>query len=75
MVSPLGTGHNKFFRKIYIWRKCNRNLFRYIPKQFPITIEKIIAYNKFLQVKKETIFKKLANFDNNSLLTLYKLTF
>lgn len=51
------------------------NAFENMCEQLPITIEKIIANNKSLQVQKDTVFEELKNIDGDILIALYKLAF
>lgn len=53
----------------------DRNAFKDICKQLPITIEKITINNKSLQVERDTVFDELECIDKNTLLALYKLAF
>lgn len=51
------------------------NAFKNICEQLPITIEKVIRYNKSLQVEKDIVFEELARINDDTLLALYKLAF
>ena len=53
----------------------DKNAFRNICEQLPITIEKIIYDNKSLQVEKDTVFEELEVLGNDILTALYKLAF
>lgn len=53
----------------------NPNAFKMICEQLPMTIEKVIADNKALQVEKDTVFEELETINKDTLLALYKLTF
>lgn len=53
----------------------DKNAFRLICEQLPITIEKIISNNKSLKVQKDTVFEELEKIDKDTLLALYKLAF
>ena len=53
----------------------NPNAFKMICEQLPVTIEKVIADNKALQVEKDTVFEELETINKDTLLALYKLTF
>ncbi|WP_341490884.1 Eco47II family restriction endonuclease [Mesomycoplasma ovipneumoniae] len=53
----------------------DKNTFKLICEQLPITIEKIISNNKSLKVQKDTVFEELKNIDNDTLIALYKLAF
>lgn len=53
----------------------DKNSFRYLCEQLPITIEKILMDNQSLQVEKDTVFEGLEKIDTNILLALYKLAF
>ncbi|MDW2924186.1 Eco47II family restriction endonuclease [Mesomycoplasma ovipneumoniae] len=53
----------------------DKNSFKLICEQLPITIEKIISNNKSLKVQKDTVFEELKNIDNDTLIALYKLAF
>lgn len=53
----------------------DKNSFKNICEQLPITIERVILKNKSLQVEKDTVFEELADINRNTLLALYKLAF
>lgn len=53
----------------------NPNAFKMICEQLPVTIEKVIADNKTLQVEQDTVFEELETINKDTLLALYKLTF
>lgn len=52
-----------------------KEAFKIICEQLPITIEKIIKSNKSLQVEKDTVFEELEKIDSDVLIALYKLAF
>lgn len=53
----------------------NPNAFKMICEQLPVTIEKVIADNKTLQVEQDTVFEALEEINQDTLLALYKLAF
>ena len=52
-----------------------KDAFKQICYQLPITIENIVKNNRHLQVEKDTVFDELKNINDNVLISLYKITF
>lgn len=53
----------------------NKNAFRLLCEQLPITISKVINEQKDLKVEKDTVIEELKNIDKDTLIALYKLAF
>ncbi len=53
----------------------DKNAFKNLCVQLPITIEKIITEQKNFSVEKDTVIDELLDMDNNILIALYKLAF
>ena len=71
---------NEYLRRISIDKfyeivSGDKNAFRSLCDQLPITINKLILKNKSLLVENDTVFEEIKNINNDILLALYKLTF
>ncbi|AJK51242.1 Eco47II family restriction endonuclease [Mycoplasma capricolum] len=53
----------------------NKDSFKNLCLQLPITLEKLVSENVFLKVEKDTVFEELSKISNDIVLALYKLAF
>ncbi|WP_434329160.1 Eco47II family restriction endonuclease [Mycoplasma capricolum subsp. capricolum] len=53
----------------------NKDSFKNLCLQLPITLEKLVSENVFLKVEKDTVFEELSKINNDIVLALYKLAF
>lgn len=52
-----------------------KDAFKKMCIQLPMTIEKVIKNNRYLQVEEDTVFEELKKINENTLIALYKLAF